>query len=281
MIDKEVHLRAIVFDIPGKNFGLCCFEHDLLQPQCTNDLRHRLGWSCFHILADPFRLDHNHVCSSLQEARGLPDGPLHVAGAFGLELPSGAGSASTKLDSDFWLGLETGPLYLLYQAQPVINRDCNKAAGDLQDIKPHVTAFLNIVIDYLGSLSKDMLDEPARGNQDIVAVGQPRCLFSGPRGPRWKRTPRELPRIYVSSHSLQNIFQVAFPHWGIVRATNLGNASTTRLLLALVHMDESESAIAHYTLLFTLAKSSVNCRTSLFSNCSTVSSMERRSLSSL
>ncbi len=134
MIDKEVHLRAIVFDIPGKNFGLCCFEHDLFQSQCTNDLRHGIGAPCFHIFGDAFRFDHNHVCSSLQEAPGLPDGPLHVAGAFSLELLGGTGSASTKLDSDLWLGLEPGPLYLLYQAQPVINRDGNKAAGYLQDI---------------------------------------------------------------------------------------------------------------------------------------------------
>src|SRR5215469_17685141 len=118
VVDKEIDLRAIVFDIPGKDFGLCCFEHDLLQAQCTNDLCHGIGTPCFHILGDAFRLDHNHVCSSLQEAPGLADGPFHVTRAFSLELPGGTGSAGAKLDSDLGLGFESSPLYFLYQAQP-------------------------------------------------------------------------------------------------------------------------------------------------------------------
>ena len=37
VIDKEVHLRAVVLDVPGEHFGIGCFKHHFFEPECSDD----------------------------------------------------------------------------------------------------------------------------------------------------------------------------------------------------------------------------------------------------
>src|SRR6266852_3377233 len=179
VIHKQVHLRTIVLDVPGKDLRVSSLEHHLLQPQRANDFGYRIGSPCLHILGDALGLDHNHVGSRVQEAPGLSDCPFHVTCALSLQVLFGSGSPSTELDAYLWLGFEADLLHLLHQAQPVINRDGDKPAGDFEYIEPKIVALLDVAIHRLGPLCEHMLNESPGRNQHIVAMGKVDDLLEG------------------------------------------------------------------------------------------------------
>ena len=88
------------------------------------------------------------------------------------KLLGGTGSSGAKLDTHFWLGLESGTLHLLHQAQPVINRNGDKAAGDFEDVEAHVATLLDVAVHDLRPLREHMLDEASGGDLHIVAMGK-------------------------------------------------------------------------------------------------------------
>src|SRR5450759_3946189 len=81
MVDKDIDLRSIILDIPGKDLWISGLEHHLLQPQCTNNFGCRIGTPRFHIFGDALGLNHDHISPCVQKSPGLPNSPIHIARA--------------------------------------------------------------------------------------------------------------------------------------------------------------------------------------------------------
>src|SRR5439155_19962718 len=43
VVEKEVDLRAIIFDVPSEDFWIGRLEHHFLEPECVGDLGRYLG----------------------------------------------------------------------------------------------------------------------------------------------------------------------------------------------------------------------------------------------
>src|SRR5207245_6952060 len=99
-----------------------------------------------------------------------PDRPASVTCALLLELLGARRAARAELDADFGLGLEPRVLDALHEPQPVVGRQGDEAARDLDDIKAEVAALVDIAVHGVGSLREDPLDESAGGDGHLVAV---------------------------------------------------------------------------------------------------------------
>lgn len=83
VVDKQVHLRAVVLDIPGKDLRVGGLEHDVLQTQSVGDPGHHVGPPRADVLGNPFRFDHNHGGPGIQKPAGLGNRPARIAGSLG------------------------------------------------------------------------------------------------------------------------------------------------------------------------------------------------------
>ena len=129
-------------------------------------------------------------------------------------------------------------MYLLYQAQPVINRYGNKPARDFENVEADFIAFLDVVVHNFGPVSEDTLDKSSCRDQYIVIMGEVDDFSEGIDGHEYERTPCEFQGVHILTHRLQNILEVAYPHRGIVGATDLGNTAGTEFLPARVSRNE-------------------------------------------
>src|SRR6185437_10654703 len=140
---------------------------------------------------------------------------------------------------------ESRALYLLNQAQPVVNRNGDKAARDFENVEAHIAALLDITIHDLRSLRKHMLNEAAGGDQYIVAMGKIDDFSKLLLRHQCERTAREFQRVYIFAHRLQHILQVTFAHGSIVGAADLGDTARAGFALALVHTNKWKCSFAH------------------------------------
>src|SRR3989449_644438 len=79
-----------------------------------------------------------------------------------------------------------------HEPQPVVGRQGDEAARDLDDIKAEVAALADIAVHGVGSLREDPPDEPAGGDGDLVAVTELDELRERGPGDPGKRAPGEL-----------------------------------------------------------------------------------------
>ena len=49
VIDEEVHLGAVIPDVPAKDLGIGRFKHDFFQAQSINDFGGNLGAPYFYV----------------------------------------------------------------------------------------------------------------------------------------------------------------------------------------------------------------------------------------
>src|SRR2546422_10249026 len=80
-----------------------------------------------------------------------------------------------------------------HEPQPIVGRQGDEPARDLDDIKAAVATLADIAVHGVGSLREDPLDESASGHGHAVAAHH---AAWGPRRPPprlWARAPRELP----------------------------------------------------------------------------------------
>src|SRR5258708_14961242 len=192
MIYKEIHLCAIVLDVPGKDLGISSLKHYFLQPQRVDNLSYRIRAPGFHVLGNPLGLNHNHVGASLQEPLCLADSPSHVTRPLSLEFLGSCGSSCTELDTHLRLRFETCQLHLLNQAEPVINRDREKPTPDLENVKPHLMTLRNVAIPSFCPFPESMLDESSCRNQHVVTMDKVNDFLESLLGHQRERASRKL-----------------------------------------------------------------------------------------
>src|SRR5213595_2459588 len=54
MIDEQIDVRAIVFDVPGEDIGLGALEHQLLHSDFVDESRGHIGSPWIDVFGDPF-----------------------------------------------------------------------------------------------------------------------------------------------------------------------------------------------------------------------------------
>src|SRR6266545_1704766 len=208
VVYEEIHLRAVVLDVPREDLRVGGLEHDLLQAERVDDLSDRVGAPSLDVLGDSFRFDHEHVGPGLQKTLRLPDSPFHVARPFGLQFGYGGGPAGPELDADFRLGFEPRLLCLFNQPQEVFHRRRDEAAGDFDDVEAQLPALADVAVDGFRAVRQDALD--------------------GASG--------EFEAVHISPHRLQHVLQIALAHRRVIRPAYLGHAALPRLRLALVEL---------------------------------------------
>ena len=127
MIDEEVHVRAIVFDVPGEHLGISRFEHEFLHPYFIDESRRHLCSPWIDILGDAFALDHDDLSACIEKSLRLRDRPVRITHAFGLELSRSCRAARPELNPDFRFRFHSGFPYKFNEPQPVVCRDRDKA----------------------------------------------------------------------------------------------------------------------------------------------------------
>ena len=88
-----------------------------------------------------------------------------------------------------------------------------------------------------------MLDEPSRGDEDVVFVRDLEDLGQRALGHQRERPAGELQRVHVLAHRLEYVAQVARAHRRVVRPPDLGDASGPGFLGAPVGGQERKGTL--------------------------------------
>src|SRR6266581_2353498 len=161
MIDEKVHLGAIVLDVPGKDFRICCLKHHFVESQRIHNAGGNVCAPRLDTLGDSFALNHHHISSGVQETLSKLDRPSRIACAFGLELLGPRRAARSELDPDFWFRFQTCFVNALDQTQPVICWQGDESTRHLNDVEAELLAFANVAVYRFGSLRQNVFDESA------------------------------------------------------------------------------------------------------------------------
>src|SRR5207237_7298786 len=98
VIDEEIHICAVVFDVPREHIGIGGFEHQPFRPDLVNEFRRYIGPPRINILGDAFALNHDDLCAGFEKPLCLRDRPARIACAFCLQLCGCCCAASTELN---------------------------------------------------------------------------------------------------------------------------------------------------------------------------------------
>src|SRR5437762_4075533 len=82
MIDKEVHVCAVVFDVPREHIGISGFKHKPVHTNLVDEFRGNIRAPWIDILGNALALDHDDVRTSLEKSFCLPDRPAWIACPF-------------------------------------------------------------------------------------------------------------------------------------------------------------------------------------------------------
>src|SRR5262245_17467282 len=236
VVYEEIHLRAVVLDVPLEDLRVGGLEHDLLQAERVDDLSYRVGAPSLDVLGDSFRFDHQHVGPGLQKTLCLPDGPFHVARPFGLQFGYGGRPAGAELDADFRLGFEPGLLRLFNQPQEVFHRRRDEAAEAFDDVEAQLPPPPDVALAVLRAVRQDALDEASGRAHHLVSVTEVYQLFDRPARHEREGASGEFEAVHIIPHRLQHVLQIALAHRRVIRPAYLGHAALSRLGLALVEL---------------------------------------------
>src|SRR6266480_3231265 len=75
VIDEEIHIRSVIFDIPREYIRIGRFEHKLFHPKFADESRGHLRSPRIDILGDAFALDHDDLRAGVEESLGLRNRP--------------------------------------------------------------------------------------------------------------------------------------------------------------------------------------------------------------
>src|SRR5579872_6834464 len=111
MIRKEIHLRAVVLDVPDEDIRIGGFKHHLFGTPCADDFGRHICAPTFHGFGDALRLNHDQVRASIDKPFREPYRPFRIASPRSFEIFGARRTTSPKLDTDLRLSLEPGFLY--------------------------------------------------------------------------------------------------------------------------------------------------------------------------
>src|SRR5579883_3072868 len=148
----------------------------------------------------------------IMETPGLRDGPFRVTRSLRLQFGARASAAGAELNANFRLGLHPVALHFLDQAQQIIGRHRDEAAGYLHDVEAQLFALAEIAANRLRTLRQHMLDETAGRDKNIVSVAEiDQFLDNGTRHQR-KRADRKFERVDINAHRFQDVLEIALAH---------------------------------------------------------------------
>src|SRR5579885_3313369 len=107
MIDKEVHVRAVVFDIPLEDGRVGGLEHNGIDPECADDFGRNIRPPRPDFLRDALGLDHYDVRARIKAGLGALDDPLSIPRSLSRQLRRRSCSACAKLDPELRLRLKS------------------------------------------------------------------------------------------------------------------------------------------------------------------------------
>src|SRR6266571_6730602 len=103
VIDKKIHVCAVVFDIPREHVGIGGFEHQFFHSDLVYESRWDIGPPRVDILGDAFALDHDNLSAGIKESLRLRNSPIRIPRSFGLKLCSRRATARAELNTNFGL----------------------------------------------------------------------------------------------------------------------------------------------------------------------------------
>ena len=149
--------------------------------------------------------------------------------------------AGAELDSDFRLRLESGPLHALHQTQPIVGRERDESARELDDVEPDGAARVDVLRHCVVTLGEHALDESAGRDKHTMLVAESYQLLKRPLGNQRERPARELQRVDPGAHCLQDVLQSPLSERRIVRSADFRNPACPWLWLPVVAPQEVES----------------------------------------
>jgi hypothetical protein len=88
VINKQVHIYAIVFDVPREYRWIGGFEHQLLYSERIDESGRHISSPWLNLFGNAFALDHDNISAGIEEPFRLRDRQL------GSRIPSAANSAA-------------------------------------------------------------------------------------------------------------------------------------------------------------------------------------------
>src|SRR5690349_10041937 len=106
VIDKKVHLRPIILDVPGENVWIRGLKHYFFNAKCSDDPGNYIRPPRLDIFRDPFGFNHDQVGAGIEEPLGEPDGPFRIASPCSLKVLNACCASGPKLNANFRLWLK-------------------------------------------------------------------------------------------------------------------------------------------------------------------------------
>ncbi len=126
MIDKQIHVRAVVFDVPREHVGIGGFEHQFFHSDLVDEARGHIGPPRVDIFGNAFALDHDDLSAGIEESLRLRDCPARIPRTFGLQLRSGRRAARSELNTNFGLRFHSRFAHQINETQPIVGRKRDK-----------------------------------------------------------------------------------------------------------------------------------------------------------
>src|SRR5207248_11713512 len=80
VVDEQVDIVAVVFDIPFEYFGVRGLEHDFVESDLVDDPCYYVGAPAPDVLGDALAFDHDDIRPGIECALCLDDEPAYVPG---------------------------------------------------------------------------------------------------------------------------------------------------------------------------------------------------------
>jgi hypothetical protein len=164
VVDEEVHLVAVVLDVPLEDRSVGGLEHHVLEPEPVDDGGCGAGVPLGDVLGDALRLDHDDRGARVERAPAAVHEVADVLLALGGQLGLARVAAGSDLEAQLGLGLEAGLDHLLHEAQQPRGVEHDEAGGDLDDVEADLFRLFEVVIDRVVAVAQHGLDPAAGGD---------------------------------------------------------------------------------------------------------------------
>src|SRR5215471_16420752 len=94
VIDKQIHSRSVILDVPCKYIGIGGFEHQFVHADLIDKFCRHIRAPRIHTLGDSFAFDHDDFSAGVQKSLCLGNRPTRIACAFCLQFRSCCCAAS-------------------------------------------------------------------------------------------------------------------------------------------------------------------------------------------
>src|SRR5881275_2572486 len=244
VINEEVDVASVVFDIPSEYFRICCFEHQIVCAELINQKRRHICSPWVGVFGDSLRFNHDKLYARLKKAAGQGEQRTWVACRFGLQLGGRRGPTRPKLNANLRFGFQAALLHLLNQAQRIVHWHGNETGRNFDGIEAEFLALPDVVPHGFVPLGEHQFNEAAGRNGHFIFETEIIDLADDFSRHQAKGAATKFQGIDIGAHRFEEIMQVTLANDRIIGAVNFRDTALARFVRAWIGPQELKTALA-------------------------------------